>query len=369
MRIQKILTLLLLVAFLLTACTSSEEVVPTATQEPAPTDLPKEEEPEPTTPPTPTSIPPTEEPDVLRVGLVSDVAGLDDRGWNAGAWKGLQAAKDQFGVEIAFLESTEESDYAPHISAFVDEGYDMIVTIGGSMAGQTRSAAEENPDIYFVLIGAIGDPPLPNLLGVTFSTDKIAFLGGYLAAGVSGTGIVGTYGGVEFPTVSMYMVGFGNGVDYYNQQKGTEVQVLGRDRYIGNFQSQEDGRAVAEEFIAEGADILMPVAGPAGRGSIPVIQENAGTLFIGVDFDWCEREEELCPITLTSIFNPIDQAVFWAVQQVIEGSFEAGVYEAVRVPPLHQFEEFVPADLKEELEIVRNGLEDGSISTGWVPPE
>lgn len=371
-RCYKFINFILLAVFL-GACSSAEEPAPTATQPPAPTDINQEAatEEEVIPPETPTPVPTTETPQSFRIGLVSDVDGMDDWTWNAGAWKGLEIAEDRLGVEVAFLESTQESDYSIHIASFIEQGFNLIVTMGASMAEDTRSFAEQNPNINFIIVDQAFDPPLPNILGVSFSTDKSAFLAGYLAAGMTKSGVVATFGGFDFPPITVYMVGFRNGVDYYNQQHSTNVEVLGMDRVIENFDSQEDGRRVAAEFIASGADIIMPVEGRdvVCLGSAFAVMENPGTMFIGVDFDWCINEEEFCSVTLTSIFNSIDMGVFWAVQQLKEGTIQGGVYSAVAMLPLYEFEEVVPKDLKEEMDAVRQGLMDGSISTGWTPPE
>jgi basic membrane protein A len=351
---------LFILVVLLGACSSVQQS--SATQEPVPTDT----QAIPTEPPSP--IPPSETPKPFRVGVVSDVNGFDDGVWNAGALAGLVMARDALGVEIESLESSQESDYAAHIDTFVEQGFDVIVTVGAFMADTTQSAAQQNPEIYFVIVDHVFDPPLPNVLGVSYSADKSAFLAGYLAAGMTQNGVVGTFGSFNFPGINAYMFSFKNGVDYYNQQNAASVEVLGTDRYIESFDSQEDGRQVAEEFIASGADIILPVAGSAGYGSAQAVLENPGTMFIGVDFDWCLREEEYCAVTLTSIFNPIDVGVFQAIQQLKEGNLQGDVSTAIATLPLHDFEEVIPQELTEALHTVRQGLIDGSISTNWPPP-
>ena len=131
------------------------------------------------------------------------------------------------------------------------------------------------------------------MVGQVFATDQAAFLAGYLAAGVSKTGIVGTFGGINIPPVTVFMDGFAAGVAFHNSAKGTNVQVLGWDPsakeglFTGNFNSLDDGRAFAQNLYDEGADIVMPVAGPVGLGSAALASE-LGTdnlKIIGVDAD------------------------------------------------------------------------------------
>ena len=123
------------------------------------------------------------------------------------------------------------------------------------------------------------------MLGLTFATDQAAFLAGYLAAGMTETGTVGTFGGLEIPTVTIFMEAYAQGVAHYNEVHGTDVQVLGVDFFVGNFESTDDGRRAGESLMDEGADIIMPVAGPVGLGTAAVVQERGGKL-IGVDTDW-----------------------------------------------------------------------------------
>ena len=300
----------------------------------------------------------------FRVGLVTDVNGIDDKVWNGSAWTGLQAARDQLGAEIAFLASTDEADYATHIAKLVEEGYDIVVTIGASMADVTRAQAEKHPDVQFAIIAHTYEDPPDNLLGVSFANDLNAFMVGYLAAGMTQSGKVGTFGGMEIPPVVSYMIGFRAGVDHYNGEHGTSVEVLGMGRFINDFGSTEAGRQAAEELIEEGADIIMPVAGQAGRGAAEAAKAHEGTLLIGVDVDWCVVAPTDCSIVLTSAVMPVASGVFEAIQMAQAGDFGGGALGVVGIPPLHEFEDDVPEALKSELESVRQSLADGSIQTG-----
>jgi basic membrane protein A len=258
--------------------------------------------------------------------MVTDVGGIDDKSFNATSWNGMELAEEQLGVEVAYLESQQQTDYAVNITQFVDQGYDIIITVGFLLGEDTAAFAQQNPDIDFAIVDYAYDPPIDNVLGLTFSTDQSAFMAGYLAAGMTKTGKVGTFGGIEIPPVTIFMVGFKGGVDYYNQQHGTNVEVLGMSTFVGNFESTDDGRRVAEDLMAEGADIIMPVAGPVGLGTAAAVQENPGTMLIGVDTDWCISAEEYCPVVLTSVLKNMDIAVLEAVRESQEGTFTGGVY-------------------------------------------
>jgi basic membrane protein A len=218
---------------------------------------------------------------------------------------------------------------------------------------------------------------LPNVLGLTFATDQAGFLAGYLAAGVSKTGKVGTFGGIKIPTVTIFMKGLEAGVKYYNQKHGTKVEVLGWDTakdeglFTGNFESTDDGRRFAESLMDEGADIILPVAGPVGLGSAAACKER-GTMLIGVDTDWYVSAPEFKAVYLTSILKNMDVAVFNAVKAVADGTFKGGVYvgtlkdNGVGIASFHDFDAKVPAALKGEIEQAKKDLIDGKITVEGV---
>ena len=158
---------------------------------------------------------------------VTDIGGVDDKGFNATSWKGVQDAVAKHGIGSKLLESNAETDYVPNLNSFVSEGCDIIVSVGFLMGEATANAAKENPESKFAIVDFAYDPTIPNVMGLIYNTDEAAFLAGYLAAGVSKTGIVGTFGGINIPPVTIFMDGFVAGVNHYNKTKGTNVTVLG----------------------------------------------------------------------------------------------------------------------------------------------
>jgi basic membrane protein A len=359
-----VLLSLTVVLALLAGCQPTPAPTPEPTE--APTEAPTEE---PTEKPTEE---PTEEPgEGFQAGMVSDTGGIDDRSFNATSWHGMELAQEELGSGVAFLESQQQTDYAVNITQFIDQGYGIIVTVGFLLAEDTATFAQENPDVPFAIVDHTYDPPFPNVLGLSFATDEAAFLAGYVAAGMTQTGVVGTFGGIEIPTVTIFMVGLQSGVEYYNEVHGTDVQVLGMNLFTGNFESTDDGRRFAEDLIAEGADIVMPVAGPVGLGTAAAIQENPGTMLIGVDTDWCISAPDYCDVTLTSVVKNMDVAVAEAVRMAYEGTFEGGIYvgtlenDGVGLAPYNEFDADVPAELKAEVEEVAAEIIAGNIDTGW----
>jgi len=310
-------------------------------------------------------------PDVFCAGEVTDVGGIDDKSFNATAWQGMENAKRDLGVTVSYLESQQQTDYAVNLQQFIDQDYDMVVTVGFLLTDDTLTFAQQNPDVYFAGIDQFHESPPANLVDLTFATDQAAFLAGYLAAGMTKTGKVGTFGGIEIPPVTIFMVGFKSGVDYYNQQHGTNVEVLGMTTFVGNFESTDDGRRVGEDLIAEGADIIMPVAGPVGLGTAAAVQAHPGTMLIGVDTDWCISAAEYCPVVLTSVMKRMDMTVPLAIKMAKEGNFKSGELlgtlenGGVSIAPFHEFDDDVPASLKAELDTIRQGIINGTIDTGW----
>jgi len=306
---------------------------------------------------------------------VTDTGGIDDKSFNATAWKGIEDAVDELGIEGKYLESQQQTDYEKNINAFLDEDCDLIVTVGFLLGDATAAAAEANPDVDFSIVDFAYDPAIDNVLGQVFNTDEAAFLAGYLAAGVTKTGKVGTFGGMQFPTVTVFMDGFTLGVDYYNQQNGTNVEVLGWDPasqtglFTGNFESLDDGRNLGESLMDEGADVIMPVAGPVGQGTAAAVQERGGAYIIGVDSDWTQTLPQFTDITLTSVVKKMDVTTMEVIKEAMDGTFAGGVVvgslenTGVDLTPFHELDSMVSAELKAELETIRAGIIDGSIQT------
>jgi len=315
----------------------------------------------------------------LKACQVTDVGGVDDKGFNQTAFKGVTDAASEFGMEAVVLESQAETDYAPNIQSLIDQDCSIIVTVGFLLGDATQESANANPDVPFTIVdfaydeGAITNN---NVLGQLFNTDEAAFLAGYLAAGMTQTGTVGTFGGVNIPPVTIFMDGYYAGVQQYNADNGTDVQVLGWNPaeqsglFTENFESLDDGRTFAQNLVDEGADIVMPVAGPVGLGSAALASE-LGTdklMIIGVDADQFETDTANQDVYLTSVLKNMDVTTFNAIAAVVDGSFEGGVTigdlanGGVGLAPYHAFEDAVPQELKDQIETIKAGIIDGSVS-------
>ena len=307
---------------------------------------------------------------------VTDTGGIDDNSFNQTAWKGVLDAIADFGIEGRFLESQAETDYEANLNSLLGGQCDVIITVGFLLGDATKTAAEANPDQRFSIVDFAYEPPLPNVLGQVYATDEAAFLAGYLAAGMSKTGILGTFGGINIPPVTIFMDGFVYGVDYFNAENETSVTVLGWDTqtreglFTNNFESLDDGRAYAQNLYDEGADIVLPVAGPVGLGSAALADE-LGTdqlMIIGVDADLYATDPEKGHVYLTSITKRMDATVRQVIELAMNDQFEGGLIVGslenggVNLAPFHDLDSAVPDPLKAELADIRAAIIDGSIS-------
>ncbi|MEW6568148.1 MAG: BMP family ABC transporter substrate-binding protein [Chloroflexota bacterium] len=306
---------------------------------------------------------------------VTDVGGIDDKSFNATAWKGVTDAMEQLGVRGQYLESQEQADYEKNINAFLEQGCDLIITVGFLLGDATKAAAEANPEQHFAIVDFTYDPVIPNVRGSAYQIDQATFLAGYLAAGMTQTGKVGMYGGIQIPPVTAFMDGFHLGVQHYNQVHGTSVEVLGWDPatqtglFTGNFESTDDGRRMGESLLDEGADIIMPVAGPVGAGTLAVFAERGTGLLIGVDTDWSVFYPDQADYVLASALKNMDAWVVDTVGKVMEGTFQGENYlgtlenNGVGVAYGSAWADRIPAELKAEIEQIRADIIAGTIAT------
>jgi basic membrane protein A and related proteins len=319
--------------------------------------------------------------------MVSDTGGVDDRSFNAAAWAGMnEAAAANSNITVKFSTSTSTADYTPIINTFLSQKCNIIVTLGFAMGDATKAAATANATQKFSIVDFSYQPKLSNVDALVFNTVQDAFLGGYLAAGMSKTGKVATFGGQDFPTVTIYMDGYWDGVQYYNQKHGTHVQVLGwnehtqKGSFTGDFVNQTKGQTLTQTFISEGADIIFPVAGNVGLGAAKAVQQAdaaAGSQKVNmewVDLDGCVSAPQYCKYFVTSVLKGETLAVKTAVLAAAGGTFQGGNYVGtlanggVSLAPFHDFDSQVPASLKAELQQISTGIQNGSIPTPTKSP-
>lgn len=310
--------------------------------------------------------------------LVSDAGGWDDRSFNESAYNGLMQSKDALGINVQTAESSSDADFAPNVEAMVSDGCKMIIGVGYLLEQPLQDAANNNPDLQFGLVDSYftdGDAPVKvdNARPLVFNTAEAAYLAGYLAAGMSKSGTVATFGGLQIPSVTIFMDGFVDGVAKYNADKGASVKVLGWDKasqagaFTNSFDDQTLGKQQAQQFIDQGADVIMPVAGPVGLGAAAAAQEAGDVMFIGVDSDWFETAPDYADLILTSVVKEIAASVEDTVKAGADGTFSADPYVGtlenggVSIAPFHKFEDKVPAELKDAVKKLEDQIKSGEL--------
>ena len=301
--------------------------------------------------------------------MVSDDGGFDDKSFNETAHAGLMRAADELGIETNEIESHQESDFAPNVQAMIDADCDIVVTVGFLLADATQ-----DPDVKFAIVDFESFEGVDNARGLVFNTAETSFLAGYLAAAKSETGVVGTLGGMKIPTVTIFMDGYAQGVEHYNETKGASVRVVGWDaeaqdgQFVpGGFGDVAGGKNTAETLMAQGADILFPVAGPAGEGALQAARDSGGKVkAIWVDTDGCESTE-YCDVLYTSVAKAMDVAVFDTIKDAMEGNFTSEHYvgtlenNGTELSPFHELEGEISDELKAELEQLKADIIAGEI--------
>ncbi|MEJ3742105.1 BMP family ABC transporter substrate-binding protein [Actinomycetes bacterium KLBMP 9797] len=308
--------------------------------------------------------------------MVTDVGGIDDRSFNTSAWKGIEAAaSEDSNIDKEYVASSAEADYEVNLKAYVSKDCDFILAVGGLMEKATANVAKANTGKQFGIVDSkIADAT--NVYPMQFDTAQAAFLAGYLAAGYSKSGKVGTYGGMKIPPVTIFMDGFADGVAHYNQVKGKNVQVLGWNKtsqngsFTNDFVKQDEGKKVSDTLVAQGADVVFPVAGGAGLGTAAAAQA-AGEKYsvIWVDVDGCESAQQYCAQFLTTVVKNIPDAVKDAVLKGAKGESLASssgflgtlANNGVSLAPYHEFDSKVPAELKAEVDKLKQDIIAGTV--------
>lgn len=311
--------------------------------------------------------------------MVSDSGGFDDQSFNQSGREGMEAAEEALGIQTTLVESQSDADYATNVNTLVSQGCNITIGVGFLLEDAIQTGAEDNPDTNFALIdSAFSDADfnpveLDNAKPILFNTAEASFLAGYLAAGMSETGTVATFGGLQIPSVAIFMDGFADGVDLYNEDNDADVQLLGWDKeaqngsFSGDFENQSQGQTLTEQFIAQGADIIMPVAGPVGLGAAAAAEGEEGTKIIWVDSDGYNTTE-YGDLMLTSVLKQIGPAVEDTITESFEDGFTNEPYvgtlenDGVGLAEFHDFDGDVPQELKDRLTELEQQIVDGELT-------
>ncbi len=307
--------------------------------------------------------------------MVLDTGGIDDRSFNQTSYAGMKSANQANpNIKISYVPSNTGNDYEPNLQAEVAKGCGTIIAVGGLMGDALKKVAAAHPTQKFAEVDN-GNQGLSNIYGLQYNTAQGAFLGGYLAAGMSKSGKVATFGGAPIPPVTIYMDGFWEGVQYYNKQKSKNVQVLGWDEKnqkggtFSGFNGTNKAQSITQAFYQQGADVVLPVAGGAGLGAAAAAKASGGKLnVIWVDTDGCESAAQYCPYFISSVLKDLGGSVNKYVTGAAGGTFPTGSYVGTLsdggtgLAPFHDFQSKVPSDLQAELTKLKADIISGAVT-------
>jgi basic membrane protein A and related proteins len=310
--------------------------------------------------------------------MVSDAGGFDDKSFNQLGKEGIDKAADELGVKAITVESASETDYAPNIENLLGQNCSLIVTVGFALSQATVDAALANPDVEFAIIDDAadndfnGETDAPNIKPIVFDTAQAAYLTGYLSAGVSETGVIGTFGGMNFPTVSIFMDGFKQGAEKYSEVSGDAVTVLGWDgadgSFTGGFEAGTAAQSTAQALIDQNVDVLLPVGGPIYQSAAAAIRDSGKSIaLLGVDADVYDTDPSVADLLLTSVRKGIDVATYDTVLAAGNDDFDATPYVGtlenggVGIADYHDYADKVSADLDAAIQDLKAQIISGDV--------
>lgn len=315
--------------------------------------------------------PQCERQDVLCVGLVTNIGGINDNSLNRSAWEGVLRSEKELGARVAYIESVDPRDYEKNISVFAAEKYDVIVTVGFGMRNATLKAAGLYPNVDFIGVDQFQDEERPGVAGLIFPEDRGGFLVGALAAMMSSTGRIGAVCGPDYiPSYWQLGEGYKAGASYADRTMGTATNVF--IAYLeagGGASSDSESADTARSMIEQGADTIFSCnSAPFDNGTL-IAAARAGAYVIGADHDRYLTVPEASSRMLTSVVKIAAPSVFELITLSKNDEFPSGnLLGEVGLAPFHDLDNKIPAGVRTALEEIETGLSDGSIKTN-VPPE
>ena len=303
--------------------------------------------------------------------LALDTGGVDDKSFNASAWAGAQSVQGS-GVTVKYLVAQSDADYAPNIKKLVDEGCNIVIGVGFLIAGAIEDAAKKNPKTNFAIVDS-GPAGVPNHKALLFATNQSSFLAGYLAASYSKTGVVATYGGMNFPGVTDFMDGFVKGVAHYNKVKKKSVKALGWDpakkdgTFVGNFSDSAKALQISKNFELQNADVIFPVAGGLGGATAQNAMTSKKSVVIWVDSDGVIAAPQYKSVLLTSVLKGVGTSVAQVIRDQKSGKFSSTPYlgtiknKGTGLAPFYEYDSKISQKTKDELKRISLAIASGSL--------
>jgi len=279
-----------------------------------------------------------------KVCVALDTGGINDKSFNELSYAGAKSAKAKgYASSVEYLPAGKS--YDENVKKFVDKKCTVIVGVGYALGDAVTASAKANPGIKYIMV----DFPSggANVKGLTYNTNENSFLAGYMAAGYSKTGVVATYGGAPYPTVTIFMDGFAKGVQYYNEVNGKSVKVLGWDTekktgtFVGNFGDQVKAKELSVAFEAQKADVIFPVGGSLVVGTVENSLVSGKSVALWVDADGHLASPKYDSVVMLSVLKGLQGSVELAIKSVYDGTFDNTVYvgtlknKGVGISPLY----------------------------------
>jgi basic membrane protein A len=321
----------------------------------------------------------------LKIGVVTDVGQLEDKSFNQAAYEGGKGAAEKLGATFDVIVTQNISDYKQNIQTFIDQGFNVIITVGFLMGTDTTIAAKANPNVKFIgvdqgiCVDEQGAPDatfackgdaaklLPNYQGIQFAEEQAGYLAGIVAASISKSGTIGAVGGTNLPAVVAYNAGYVQGAQSVKPDIKTLYQETNPDPSKG-FNDPATGKAIAQQFIGQGADVLFQIAGLTGQGVLEAACD-AGIYGIGVDVDQVETLPNLSKCIVTSAEKKLKDTVQAVVESVAAGTFKGGtvIYNAASTPPAiglspyHEFQSLITSDIQAKVDDAFAKMKSGEL--------
>ena len=321
----------------------------------------------------------------VKACVALDTGGVDDHSFNESAWVGAQASDKVTKTKATYLPAATSADFVPNIKKFIDQKCTIIIGVGFAIGGALIAAAVANPNVKFAIVDNDGADHGPNfdqypgktfknLKPLQFATDESSFLAGYLAAGVSKTGKVATYGGAPYGTVTIFMDGFVKGVNYYNKVKSKTVKVLGWDiatqkgEFVGDFQNSAKALQISKSFEQQGADVILPIAGGLGGVTAGNSMASKKSLVLGVDSDFFLTAPQYRSVLLSSVMKGVGTSILGVITDTVNGTYTSASYygtlanKGTYLAPYHDLAKKVPAKLQGEIRAIQADIISGSLT-------
>ncbi len=298
-------------------------------------------------------------PPPIRAAIVTDAGGIGDQSFNAMAWKGLQRAEREYGIQVKYLESREQADYATNLAKLAQDSYDIVFAVGYLMEDAIKEVAPKFPNVNFAIIDG-NAPDLPNAASLKFHDEQGSFLAGALAGLTTKTNKIGFIGGVKIPLIEKFEYGYRAGALTVNPN----IEVI--TAYCGKFNDPAKGKELALAQYSNGIDIIFHAAGGSGLGVIDAAKSKDNKIYvIGIDSDQDHLAEGK---VLTSMMKRVDNAVFAACIDELNGRFTSGEQyfglkdNGLSLSPMKYTKHKVPADTLDKIDKLKQIIIDGKIT-------